>query len=111
VVQHKDFDSSKDGQLNVESDIVNEARKALSAGTFPFRAVGHGIMDIPGIVKAAEKAGAQWLVVEQDLPSPGQTPIECAKESLDYLNIMLISGGFVSPVPVLLKPSRGKALR
>jgi hypothetical protein len=48
--------------------------------------VGHGVQDIPAIVKAAEKAGAQWLVVEQDLPSPGLSPIECAKQSLDYLN-------------------------
>jgi hypothetical protein len=47
--------------------------------------VGHGVQDIPGIVKASEKAGARWLVVEQDLPSPGLTPIQCAKQSWDYL--------------------------
>jgi len=72
VVHLKDFDPA--------------GGKIEAAGSFPFRAVGHGIQDIPGIIKAAEQAGARWLVVEQDFPSPGKTPIECAKESLEYLN-------------------------
>ncbi|MDR2177700.1 MAG: sugar phosphate isomerase/epimerase [Treponema sp.] len=84
VVHLKDFDSS--GQVKADYDLIGEARKARAAGAFPFRAVGYGVQDIPGIVKAAEKAGAEWLVVEQDLPSPGMTPLECAKQSLDYLN-------------------------
>jgi sugar phosphate isomerase/epimerase len=86
VVHLKDFDSSGGGKVTAEYDLIGEARKARSAGAFPFRSVGHGILDMPGIVKAAKKAGAKWLVVEQDLPSPGKTPIECAKESLDFLN-------------------------
>ena len=85
VVHLKDFDSSQGGKVTADYDLIGEAKKARAAGAFPFRAVGHGIQDIPGIVKAAEAAGAQWLVVEQDLPSPGKTPIECAKDSLDYL--------------------------
>jgi len=86
VVHLKDFDFSGSGMTNTDRDIMGEARKARAEGTFPFCAVGHGIQDIPGIIKAAKKAGAKWLVVEQDLPSPGKTPIECAKDSLDYLN-------------------------
>jgi sugar phosphate isomerase/epimerase len=86
VVHLKDFGSSGGGKVTAEYDLIGEARKARSAGAFPFRSVGHGILDMPGIVKAAKKAGAKWLVVEQDLPSPGKTPIECAKESLDFLN-------------------------
>jgi len=86
VVHLKDFDSSDGGKVTAEYDLIGEAKKARASGAFPFRAVGHGIQDIPGIIKAAEKAGAQWLVVEQDLPSPGKTPLECAKDSLDYLN-------------------------
>jgi len=85
VVHLKDFDSSEGGKIQAEYDLIGEAKKARAAGAFPFRAVGHGVLDIPGIIKAAEKAGAKWLVVEQDLPSPGKTPIECAKDSLDYL--------------------------
>ncbi|MDR3147963.1 MAG: sugar phosphate isomerase/epimerase [Treponema sp.] len=86
VVHLKDFDSSRGGQVKADYDLIGEAKKARAAGAFPFRAVGHGVQDIPAIVKAAEKAGTAWLVVEQDLPSPGLTPIECAKQSLDYLN-------------------------
>ncbi|MCL2094117.1 MAG: sugar phosphate isomerase/epimerase [Treponema sp.] len=86
VVHLKDFDSSDGGKISAEYDLIGEAKKARAARAFPFRAVGHGIQDIPAIVKASEKAGASWLVVEQDLPSPGKTPLQCAKESLDYLN-------------------------
>ena len=86
VVHLKDFDSSGGGKVNAAYDLIGEAKKAQAAGSFPFRAVGHGIQDIPGIIKAAKKAGAKWVVVEQDLPSPGKTPIECARDSLDYLN-------------------------
>jgi len=88
VVHLKDFASSDGGVVKAEYDLIGEAQKARAAGAFPFRAVGHGVQDIPGIIKAAEKAGAQWLVVEQDLPSPGKTPIECAKESFDYLKTL-----------------------
>jgi sugar phosphate isomerase/epimerase len=85
VVHLKDFDSSQGGKVKAEYDLIGEAKKARAAGAFPFRAVGHGVQDIPGILKASEKAGAKWLVVEQDLPTPGMTPIECARQSLDYL--------------------------
>lgn len=54
-------------------------------GGFEFRAIGYGKQDIPSIIKAAEEAGASWLVVEQDRPTPGKTPLECAKDSLEYL--------------------------
>jgi sugar phosphate isomerase/epimerase len=86
VVHLKDFDPSQGGKIKADYDLIGEAKKARQAGAFPFRAVGHGVQDIPAILKASEKAGAKWVVVEQDLPSPGLTPIECAKQSLDYLN-------------------------
>ena len=34
---------------------------------FEFRAVGHGMQDIPEIIKAAEECGTEYLIVEQDL--------------------------------------------
>jgi len=86
IVHLKDFDSSDGGKIKAEYDLIGEAKKARAAGAFPFRAIGHGIQNIPEIIKAAEEAGAKWLVVEQDLPSPGKTSVECAKDSLDYLN-------------------------
>jgi sugar phosphate isomerase/epimerase len=83
VVHLKDFELAKDTDVKAAYELIGEARKG---GVFPFRAVGYGCQDIPGILKAAIAAGAQWVVVEQDLPSPEKTPIECAKDSLDNLN-------------------------
>ena len=37
------------------------------------------------ITAAAEKAGAQWLVVEQDSPSQGRTQMEAIRCSREYL--------------------------
>jgi sugar phosphate isomerase/epimerase len=85
VIHLKDFDSSDGGAIKAEYDLIGEAKKARSSGSFPFRAIGYGIQDIPGIIKASLQAGAKWFVVEQDLPSPGKTSIECAKDSFDYL--------------------------
>jgi len=85
IVHLKDFDSSS-GTVKAEYELIGEAKKAHAAGQFPFRALGQGIMDFPSIIKAAEEAGTEWLVAEQDNPSPGKTPLECAKISFDYLN-------------------------
>ena len=86
VIHLKDFDSSDEKTVKAEYELIGEVKKAQAVGPFPFRALGHGVLDIPGIIKAAEKAGAQWLVVEQDLPTPGKTSIDCARESFDYLS-------------------------
>jgi sugar phosphate isomerase/epimerase len=48
-----------------------------------FAEVGHGNLNIPEILAAAETAGCQWFIVEQDTcPSD---PFECISRSLDYL--------------------------
>jgi sugar phosphate isomerase/epimerase len=52
---------------------------------FEFRAIGYGQQDIPSILSACREAGTSWVVVEQDRPSPGKTPLECARESIEYL--------------------------
>ena len=83
VIHLKDFGSSDGGKTKTE--VIAEAKKDRALGVFPFRALGQGIQDIRGIIAAAEKAGAKWLVVEQDLPTAGKTPLECAKESFNYL--------------------------
>jgi sugar phosphate isomerase/epimerase len=85
IVHLKDFDASKGGSIKAEYELLGEAKKARAAGAFPFCPIGYGIQDIPSVLKAVEEAGAEWLVVEQDLPSPGKTSIQNAKESLDYL--------------------------
>ena len=43
------------------------------------------MQDFPDILEACKKAGTAWVVVEQDMPSMGKTPMECAKMSIDYL--------------------------
>ena len=36
---------------------------------------------MPAILDASVKAGAEWVVVEQDRPAPGDTPINSVKLS------------------------------
>lgn len=55
------------------------------SGSFEFRPVGYGVQDVPSLVDAAAYAGSGWVVVEQDMPGMGKTPLECAKMSIDYL--------------------------
>jgi sugar phosphate isomerase/epimerase len=68
-------------------ELIGLAKKAdpQARGGFEFRTLGDGVQDIPTLLKAAESAGARWVVVEQDRPTPGKTPMECAGESLRYL--------------------------
>lgn len=51
---------------------------------FEFRPVGHGVQDIPAIIKSCEECDSEYLIVEQD----GFTdiePLEAVKQSVDYL--------------------------
>jgi len=52
-------------------------------GERQFAEVGHGNLNIPEILTAAEAAGCKWFIVEQDT-CPGD-PFECITRSLDYL--------------------------
>lgn len=61
----------------------NKPADRESAG-FQFRPVGHGIQDIPAILAAAEDAGTDIVIVEQD-QSPDRPPMESAKMSREYL--------------------------
>jgi sugar phosphate isomerase/epimerase len=70
--------------------VLAEQADAKAKGCFEFRSIGDGIQDIPAILAAASDAGASWLVVEQDRPTPGKTPIECAEASLAYLNSLKV---------------------
>ena len=66
-------------------ELIGNDQKAGGEDVFEFRPVGHGMQDFPSIIKASEDAGASWLIVEQDRPSMGKTPMECAQMSRDYL--------------------------
>ena len=64
---------------------IEEEEHEKEENTFEFRPVGHGMQDMPAILESAKAAGTEWVVVEQDDPSAGMTPMECAKKSVDYL--------------------------
>lgn len=62
--------------------------KDMSAGQPPtFAEVGTGLLDWPGIFEAAEAAGAQWFIVEQDI-CPGD-PFESLRISYERLTELL----------------------
>ena len=65
---------------------IDESESENEESTFEFRPVGHGMQDMPAILKSSIEAGAGWVVVEQDDPSTGMTPIECAEKSVKYLH-------------------------
>ena len=83
VVHLKDFEGEKSDDMYELIGIEKKAPKRPA--NFEFRPVGSGKQNVPAILKAAEKAGAEWVVVEQDQPSMGLTPIECATKSREYL--------------------------
>ncbi len=87
IVHIKDFTGSKSAGMYdlIDSDVTAEAPTAA----FEFRPVGYGRQEVPVLVKAAEDAGCEWLIVEQDSPSMGRTPLECAEMSVRYLRSFL----------------------
>lgn len=84
VVHLKDYAGGKSEHMYELIGIESE-KKATEEKPFEFRPVGHGVQDMPAIIAAAEDAGAAWLVVEQDQPSMGLSPMECAEKSISYL--------------------------
>lgn len=64
---------------------IDDEQQAEEGGAFEMRPVGYGAQDFPAILAAAEKAGTEWVVVEQDEPTKGLTPMECAEKSIGYL--------------------------
>ena len=64
---------------------IEDDTESASEDDFSFKPVGYGVQDFPAILESAEKAGAKWVVVEQDLPDKGNTPLNAVKMSIDYL--------------------------
>lgn len=84
VVHLKDYAGGKSEHMYELIGIKSEEH-APEEHPFEFRPVGFGVQDIPAILAAADDAGAKWLVVEQDQPSMGLSPMECARKSIGYL--------------------------
>ncbi|HIW73841.1 MAG TPA: sugar phosphate isomerase/epimerase [Firmicutes bacterium] len=87
VVHLKDFTCSRmnAGAAYALIDDKGNAGEAETAGNdFCFQPLGMGVQDIPAILAAAEDAGADTVVVEQD-DSVGRPPLEAARLSREYL--------------------------
>jgi sugar phosphate isomerase/epimerase len=83
VVHLKDFYGEKSEDMY---ELIGIEKKApRRPGNFEFRPVGSGVQDFPAITAAAVDAGAQWLVVEQDVATMGLTPLESIRKSREYL--------------------------
>ena len=85
VVHLKDFHKTGDGGRMYELIGIENEEDSAPAGTFEFRPVGSGCQDFPAILKAAEEAGAKWVVVEQDMPSMGKDAMGNIEMSINYL--------------------------
>ena len=86
VVHLKDFYGEKSDDMYELIGIKSTAPKKPSG--FELRPVGSGIQDFPAILKAAEECGTKWVVVEQDNPSMGLTPMESIAKSREYLKTL-----------------------
>ena len=85
VVHLKDFHKEGEQEGDPYALIgLNEGEKKENTA-FEFRPLGKGVQDIPSIIAASEAAGSKWLIVEQDQPSMGKSPMECVAMSLEYL--------------------------
>lgn len=87
VVHLKDFVGGKAENMYELIGIESE-KKAAEAVQFEFRPVGYGRQNFPEIIKASKEAGAEWVVVEQDVPSMGLTSMESIRKSIEYLKTL-----------------------
>ena len=85
TVHLKDFRGSKSENMYGLIGVEGSESKADDT-KFMLTPVGKGRQDFSAIVAAADACGAKWYIVEQDEPSLGLTPLECAKVSIEYLH-------------------------
>lgn len=60
---------------------------SMEENGFKFMPVGSGVQDFKSILEAAEKAGTEYIIVEQDA-SEDRPPMEAVKMSRDYLRTL-----------------------
>lgn len=85
VVHLKDFEGSKGNGPLYKLIGIEDEEAGKAENTFAFRPVGYGVQDMGKILAACEQAGAQWVVVEQDEPSHGETRMQSVEMSREYL--------------------------
>ncbi len=87
VVHLKDFVGQKSENMYELIGVKNTAPMPRP-DDFELRPVGSGLQNFPEILKAAEESGTEWVVVEQDNPSMGLTPMESIAKSREYLKTL-----------------------
>lgn len=85
VVHLKDFVMPGKKPQNMYHLIGIDDDQPGEVSGFEYRPLGMGAQNIPEILKASEDAGAEWVVVEQDEPCLGKSPMECIRLSVEYL--------------------------
>ena len=86
ILHLKDFSGCKSENMYALIGIDDDKEKKAADNKFEFRPLGMGLQDMPAILAAAAEIGTKWVVVEQDEPSLGKTPLQCAEASIQYLN-------------------------
>ena len=83
IIHLKDYEGER--TENMYALIGLDENEEKSHGKFSYMPLGRGKVNIPEVLEAAEEIDAKWVIVEQDEPTCGLTPLECAKESINYL--------------------------
>ncbi len=91
VLHLKDFVCEKLGGGPVYA-LIDEDGNEMKGGSkedngFKFTPVGYGIQDWTSILSAAEEAGIEYVIVEQD-DSYDECPLEAARKSREYLKTL-----------------------
>ena len=68
----------------IDKDGKEEKKASKEENGFQFRPLGMGVQNFEAILKSAEKAGTEYVIVEQD-ESPDMSPLEAVKISREYL--------------------------
>ncbi len=86
LVHIKDYVGSKSANMyGLIDGGETKADDNLQNVPFELRPVGYGVQDVASILEAAEIAGSEAVIVEQDNPSMDKTSMECAEMSIKYI--------------------------
>ena len=85
TVHLKDFSGVKGENMYALIGIDDKKDTKASNEQFSLRPCGSGCQNFEAIIDASKKAGAKWLIIEQDNASDGLTSLECAEKSFNYI--------------------------
>jgi len=88
IVHLKDFVLAGYKSEHMYELIGKDSNINKDTGSFEFRPLGAGQQDVPSLIKAAEAAGTCWIVVEQDNLSMSKSAMDCARTSMEYLELL-----------------------